>query len=124
MKGENMYYNGKDYDLAKRTINIAQAIEMAERSDTIISAYQNQLAMVKAAIGEDAASEILGPSFNDMDLNELVILYNAIIDEYDAPIFEANAQKEAKLFATPAISQIDKMAKSVDTILKAADRIK
>ena len=119
-----MYFKGKEYKLEKKTLRIAQLIDRAEHASSVIEAYEREYEVVIAALGETATAETLGTDINDIDLTEMVLIYNAIIDEYDKPILEAQKKKEAELFNSPAIKAISKVSDSLKEINNAAAKIK
>ena len=117
---ESMYFDGKEYELTPKTMKVARQIERAEQSETITEAYKAEFDLVKLAIGDEAAREILGTSnLEDIDLNKMVAVYNAIIDGYDAEIRQLQAEKEAEMFNSPAFKALSNIARDLRTITAA-----
>ncbi len=114
---DTMIYNGAEYQLAKNTMKIARLIDRAEKSASIADAYTNELEFVKAALGEDVAKEIFGTlSIEEIDLTELVLVYNAATAGYEARIEAARKDRELRQVDTPAIKAIRGVADDVKVI--------
>lgn len=112
-----MIYDGKEYPLATNTMKIARLIDSAERSASITEAYKNELEFVKAALGEDTAKEILGTlNLEEVDLTNLVLVYNAATAGYEARIEAAKRERESRLVDTPAIKAVKDVADNVKVI--------
>ncbi len=114
---DTMIYNGAEYQLAKNTMKIARLIDRAEKSASIADTYTNELEFVKAALGEDVAKEIFGTlSIEEIDLTELVLVYNAATAGYEARIEAARKDRELRQVDTPAIKAIRGVADDVKVI--------
>ena len=114
---DTMIYNGAEYQLAKNTMKIARLIDRAEKSASIADAYTNELEFVKAALGEDVAKEIFGTlSIEEIDLTELVLVYNTATAGYEARIEAARKDRELRQVDTPAIKAIRGVADDVKVI--------
>jgi len=114
---DTMIYNGKEYQLAKNTMKIARLIDKAEKSASIAEAYGNELEFVKAAAGEGVAKEIFGTlSIEEIDLTELVLVYNAATAGYEARIEAARKERELEQVDTPAVKAIRGVADDVRAI--------
>ena len=114
---EKIFYNGEEYELATKTMKLARMQETAERAQTLTEAYAAEFQFVKAAIGEDAAREILGTiNIEDVDLVEMVKVYNTITAGYDREIAEIERTREAEMFASPALDKITQLADDIRAI--------
>lgn len=114
---KTMYYNGNEYELAPKTMKIARLQETTEKSATMTEAYTNEHNFIKAVIGDAAAREILGTAnLEEIDLNEMVLLYNKIVETYDREILEKERERELEAFASPAFDKISKLADDVRII--------
>jgi len=114
---DTMIYNGAEYQLAKNTMKIARLIDRAEKSASIADAYTNELEFVKAALGEDVAKDIFGTlNIEEVDLTELVLVYNAATAGYEARIEAARKDRELRQVDTPAIKAIRGVADDVKVI--------
>ena len=115
-----MIFEGREYELAKNTMKIARLIDRTEKSASIAEAYSNELDFVKAALGEDTARELLGTlNIEEVDLTQLVLLYNAATAGYEARIETARREREASLIDTPSVRAVKDMADSVRVITSA-----
>ena len=114
---EKLYFNGHEYNMATKTIRIARQIEKTEKSETVTDAYKGEYETLKLALGADVLQDILGTSnFEDVDLNTMVKLYNAMIDGYDAEILEMQRERELQVLNSPAIKAINSVAKDIQAI--------
>ena len=114
---EKLYFGGHEYNMATKTIRIARQIEKTEKSETVTDAYKGEYETLKLALGADVLQDILGTSnFEDVDLNTMVKLYNAMIDGYDAEILEMQRERELQVLNSPAIKAINSVAKDIQAI--------
>ena len=114
---DKMTYEGKLYDLATYKINIAQMIEAAEESSTMMEAYKNQLDVVITALGEDTVKGLLGSiELDEIDLVTLVVIYNAVTDGYEKRIDDARQKK-----ADRTMKELRQIAGDVKTISSAVN---
>ena len=112
-----MIFNGNEYELAPKTMKIARLQEAAEMSVTITEAYSNEFTFVKAVLGDSTVREIMGTaSLEEIDLNKLVMVYNAIVSAYDKEIIEAEREKELEMLSGPAFDRIRGLADDVRAI--------
>lgn len=121
---DKMIWQGKQYDLAKNTMNMARLIETAEESRTMIEAYDNQMNVVIAALGGEVAEDVLETvDIEEVDLGTLVLVYTAVIDGYEKRIVDMRMSKDEKTFNSPAIKGVGKLANDVK-VLKSAGEMK
>lgn len=114
---DTMVYEGKEYQLAKNTMRVARLIDKAEKSASMAEAYKNELEFVKVALGDDTAKGLLGTlSLEEIDLTELVLVYNAATAGYEARIDAARKEREFKQVDTPAVKAIQGVADNVRVI--------
>ncbi len=121
---DKMIWQGKQYDLAKNTMNMARLIETAEESRTMIEAYDNQMNVVIAALGGEVAEDVLETvDIEEVDLGTLVLVYTAVIDGYEKRIVDMRMSKDEKTFNSPVIKGVGKLANDVK-VLKSAGEMK
>lgn len=114
---DKMIWNNKEYELAKNTMKIARLVEAAESAETMVEAYACELGLVAAALGRDTAADILGTvEIEDVDLGTLVMVYNAVIEGYEKRIADMRASQEEKLFNSPTIRGVGKLADDVKVL--------
>lgn len=118
---DKMIWNNKAYELAKNTMKIARLIESAESAETMTEAYACELSLVTAALGHDTAVEVLGTvDIEEVDLGTLVMVYNAVTEGYEKRVADMRASQEEKLFNSPTIRGVGKLADDVK-ILKSVE---
>lgn len=114
---DKMIWNNREYELAKNTMKIARLVEAAESAETMVEAYACELGLVTAALGRDTAADILGTvEIEDVDLGTLVMVYNAVIEGYEKRIADMRASQEEKLFNSPTIRGVGKLADDVKVL--------
>ena len=122
---DKMIWENKSYDLAKNTLSIARLIETAENSDTMVEAYNNEMNLVVAALGQEVAEEVLGTTnIEEVDLGTLVMVYNAIIEGYEKRITDMRIAQEEKMINTPVAKGVSKLANDVRVIKSVEGGIK
>ena len=120
---DKMIYENQEYELATNSMKIARLIDAAEKSASMIDAYNNQLSVVKAALGDETAKEVLKTlNIEEVNLTTLVLVYNAVIDGYEARIIELEREKQRRAMEMPAISGVKDMAAQVSIIRSATDK--
>lgn len=88
--------NNGAYQLPKLTLDIREKIEglnkkIANTNIPLAERIKAQHDFIVETIGADSAKEILETdNVNDMDINELCILYINICKSYDKPVNDAN----------------------------------
>lgn len=119
---DKMVYENREYELATNSMKIARLIDAAEKSTSVLDAYNNELSVVKAALGDETAKEILETlNIEEIDLTTLVLVYNAVIDGYEARVVELEREKQRRVMEMPAVSGVRDMAAQVSIIKSAAN---
>lgn len=119
---DKMIYENREYELTTNNMKIARLIDAAEKSSSMLDAYNNQLSVVKTALGDDTAKEILGTlNIEEVNLTTLVLVYNAVIDGYEERIIELEREKQRKAMDMPAINGVRDMATQVSIIRSATE---
>lgn len=119
---DKMVYENREYALAPNSMKIARLIDAAEKSTSVLDAYSGQLSVVRAALGDDAAREVLETlNIEEVDLTVLVLVYNAVIDGYEARVVELEREKQRRAMEMPAVSGVRDMAAQVSIIKSAAN---
>lgn len=114
---DSMIYNGREYDLAKMNMKMARLIDRTEKSATVVEAYTNELETVRAALGDDTAKELLDTlNIEEIDLTELVLIYNAVTAGYESRLEAARRAKESADVDRPALKAVRDMAADVRVI--------
>ena len=114
---DSMIYNGRECDLAKMNMKMARLIDRTEKSATVVEAYTNELETVRAALGDDTAKELLETlNIEEIDLTELVLIYNAVTAGYESRLEAARRAKESADVDRPALKAVRDMAADVRVI--------
>lgn len=112
-----MTYQGRDYELSKMTMKIARLIDKTERASRMVEAYQGELEVVRAALGDDTVKELLDTlNIEEIELTNLVLLYNSVTAGYEARIEDARKEREAASLDTPGVRAMADMAANVKII--------
>lgn len=119
---DTMIYEGREYELNKMTMKVARLIDKTEKSSSMVEAYQNELETVRAALGDDTSRELLDTlNLEEIELTNLVLVYNAVTAGYEARIEAARRAKESAAVDRPAIHAVRNMAEDV-RIIQAVDK--
>lgn len=115
--------NGRSYDLPKRTLAIAEEIEKATKIDMldlpIREKYKVVFKVCQAIIGQKPTEEILGSSkIEELDLGEITLLFEKIVDAYQAPILEYEAEKNEDRLSRLPIAELEKITNAMASIPK------
>ena len=112
-----MISDGREYELAKMNMKMARLIDKTEKSATIVEAYTNELETVRAALGDDTVKERLGTLvLEDIELTDLVLIYNAVTAGYEARIEAARRAQETASVDRPVLKAVRDMANDVRVI--------
>lgn len=110
--------NEKSYDLPKKTIEVVEKIDAALKVDSIKGMgirdrYQKLHNFIRELVGKENAEEILGgDTIDSIDLSDVTLATRKIIDAYDKPVADYEAEKaKSRLNALP-IEKIISLANS------------
>lgn len=118
-------WEGKEYDLAPKTLEVVRIIEAAEKAPNMIEAYKKQWELVNAALGDKTAKEILkAQMIEKVDVVHLTMVYNGIILAYEKPLREMRRRQEAELIDSPVFDAVRDTAEQVKIIENAGKSIK
>lgn len=115
-------FNGNSYDLPKYTIAIAEKIERQEQINQGQMKLKDKCKLMyelcEDFIGKDKVVECIG-KFNEVDPNELNILYLEIVTTYNKPVENYNNERfEGQLSGM----QLDKLM-DIATVMSQAEKI-
>ena len=115
--------NGKSYDLPKKTLKVAEEIERTVSLDAtsapIKDKYKAVLKACQNIVGQEAADEILGSNkLEDMDLGEITILFEKIVDAYQAPIVDYKNDRNMEQLSRLPLAELEKMGNALASIPK------
>ena len=118
-------WEGKEYDLAPKTLEVVRIIEAAEKAPNMIEAYKKQWELVNAALGDKTAKEILkAQTIEKVDVVQLTMVYNGVILAYEKPLREMRKRQEAELMDSPVFDAVRDTAEQVKIIENAGKSIK
>lgn len=117
-------FNGRSYDLPKKTVAVAELLDEVMKIDTIkglsvSQRYEKLHSFIVGLVGKENAEEMFGSNkLSDIDLSELTLSVRYVIDAYEKPIAEYNASiSRDKLNNLP----IDKILATVNAAEKVAN---
>ena len=94
-------YGGMAYDLPKFKKSVKNRMDQINKDNAgnlpDEKKYRNMYLFIKEMLGEDVAKEIFGTDdLDEMDLNEILVCYLGIANDYSKPVEEAkkNMQDE------------------------------
>lgn len=114
--------NGRSYDLPKKTVAVMEKLDEVLKVDfvkgyNIRKKYEKLHTFMKDLVGEEETTEMFGsPNMEEIDLSDLTLAVKKVVDAYDKPINDYDAEKSrAKLDELP----LDKII----SMTKAAERM-
>lgn len=119
---DKITYNGKTYELPKKTMAIVQKEDaMYTKSASLAEQYMKQFEYAYAVLGEENIVEILGSSdVNEVDLSEITLLCNMIDEAYMKKINDQNIKRAEKMLGNKAVSQIISAGNAAGKIANAS----
>ena len=91
--------NGRSYDLPKKNINVATKLDEVLKVDSIKGLsvrqkFEKLHVFSKDILGKENTNEILGTdNLEEIDLSELTIVVRKIVDAYEKPISDYQAER-------------------------------
>lgn len=108
-------YNGKSYELPKKTMKLNEAIEAVNNATSTSEAYVKMLDFVILALGEEKVIELLETTdIDEIDLTQLNILSNAIVMGYDMAIYKGQEEFSNQLANNKAVKAVIEAGKSAN----------
>lgn len=114
--------NNRSYDLPKKTIVVVEKLDSVLKIDSakgysIRQKFEKLHGFVKELVGDDNAREMFGSDrIEDIDLSEVTIVVRKIVDAYDKPIIDYDAEKSRMKLDGLPIEKIISVAKAADKI--------
>lgn len=79
-----MYFNDVEYELPTRTMALQKKIDKCNGATTSETKFSSVMDFLVLGLGKEKVEEILGTyDYNKVDLNQMMLLYNDIVMEYD-----------------------------------------
>ena len=122
MAQHTIIVDGRSYDLPKKDLNVAKKIDEVLKVDstkgyTIDQKFNKLHVFAKDNLGDDTATEILGSSnLAEIDLSDLTLTVRKIIDGYEKPIADYQAEKAREKIGNLPLSEITAMTKAAQTV--------
>jgi len=119
-----LFYNGKRYDLPKKTMAIVEKEDlMHTKSASLVEAYQKQFDYIKALFSEEVINDIFGTSdLDEIDMTELTLVCNMVHSAYMQKIVE-HQKKESEMMANnKALEKIISVGKSVEKMMEIKNK--
>lgn len=117
--------NGRSYDLPKKTLAVVEKIDNVLKVDetkglSVRQKFEKLHSFVKEMVGEDNATEMFGSSnLSEIDLSEVTLATRKIIDAYEKPISDYNAEMQREKLDALPIDKIISMTKAAQTVANA-----
>ena len=112
--------NGRSYDLPKKNINVATKLDEVLKVDSIKGLsvrqkFEKLHVFSKDILGKENANEILGTdNLEEIDLSELTIIVRKIVDAYEKPISDYQAERNREQLSHWPLQQLESITKVVD----------
>lgn len=114
--------NGQSYDLPKKTMKVVEDMDRVAQIDSvkgigIRDKFKKLFEFIRNLVGEENAKEILGSdNLDEVDLSEVTLAFKQIMDAYDKPIADYQAERTREKFNSLPIDKISNLAGAVDTM--------
>ena len=112
--------NGRSYDLPKKNINIANKLDEVLKVDaikglTVRQKFEKLHKFSKDVLGEENTKEILGTdNIEEVDLSDLTIMVRKIVDAYEKPISDYQAERNREQLSRLPLQQLESITKVAD----------
>lgn len=112
--------NGRSYDLPKKNINVATKLDEVLKVDSIKGLsvrqkFEKLHVFSKDILGKENTNEILGTdNLEEIDLSELTIVVRKIVDAYEKPISDYQAERNREQLSRLPLQQLESITKVVD----------
>ncbi len=116
---------GKSYDLPKKTVAVMEKMDEVLKVDsvkglTVRQKYEKLHDFVKDVVGEENAAEMYGSkNITEIDVSDLTLTVRKIVDAYEKPIVDYDAEKNRKAFDALPIEKIVSMSKAAQSMANA-----
>jgi hypothetical protein len=122
MAQHTIIVDGRSYDLPKKDLNVAKKIDEVLKVDStkgysIEQKFNKLHTFAKEILGNETAEEILGSSkLAEIDLSDLTLVARMIIDGYEKPIDDYQAERARERIGNIPLSEITAMTKAAQTV--------
>lgn len=116
-------WNGKTYQIGKKTVDVSEAmddiIDMStlEGKEEKRKAFKAEYDFIINAMGEDAAKEALDcTSFNDVDVEVLITLFNAVGYAWQKVRRDFSNRQTEEVLDDPSVAKAKELANAAEKI--------
>lgn len=112
--------NGQSYDLPKKTIAVVNKLDEVLKVDStkglnVKQKFEKLHEFMKELVGEENAAEMFGSEkLDEIDLSELTIAVKKVVDAYDKPIADYEADKSRSKLDNLPIEQLNAITKAAE----------
>lgn len=112
--------NGQSYDLPKRTVSVMEKMDEVLKVDlvkgyTVRQKFEKLHGFIKGLVGDENAKEMFGSDdIAEIDTSELTLTVKKIVDAYDKPITDYDAEKSRNKLNELPVEKIISIAKAAE----------
>lgn len=112
--------NEQSYDLPKKTIAVMSEMDEVLKVDSnsklsVKQKYEKLHNFIKHLVGEEQAREMFGSDkLEEIDLSDVTLAVKKVVDAYDKPITDYDAEKTARAFDSIPFEKIVSMTKAAE----------
>ena len=112
--------NGQSYDLPKKTMKVVEEMDKVAQIDSvkglsIRDKFKKLYDFIVSLVGKENAVEILGSEkLDEVDLSEVTLAFKSIMDAYDKPLADYEAEKSRKQLDELQIEKIISLANAAN----------
>lgn len=112
--------NGQSYDLPKKTVSVMEKMDEVLKVDlvkgyTVRQKFEKLHGFIKGIVGDENAKEMFGSDdIAEIDMSELTLTVKKIVDAYDKPITDYDAEKSRNKLNELPVEKIISIAKAAE----------
>lgn len=112
--------NGQSYDLPKKTVAVMEKMDEVLKVDsvkgyTVRQKFEKLHGFIKGLVGDENAEEMFGSDdIAEIDTSELTLTVKKIVDAYDKPIVDYDAEKSRNKLNELPVEKIISIAKAAE----------
>ena len=112
--------NGQSYDLPKKTVSVMEKMDEVLKVDlvkgyTVRQKFEKLHGFIKGLAGDENAKEMFGSDdITEIDTSELTLTVKKIVDAYDKPITDYDAEKSRNKLNELPVEKIISIAKAAE----------
>ena len=112
--------DGRSYDLPKKTLSVMEKMDEVLKVDlvkgyTVRQKFEKLHGFIKGLVGDENAKEMFGSDdIAEIDTSELTLTVKKIVDAYDKPITDYDAEKSRNKLNELPVEKIISIAKAAE----------